>query len=285
MIDLHTHTNRSDGSDSPAQLVEQAVRAGIEALAITDHDTFAGYEEALEPAHNAGLELICGIELSTLLHGTSVHLLGYFFSTDKLSDFRVWIVEQRASRRERNLQLAERLRELGVDCRLEEAEACGHGMTGRPHFAQVMVEKKYVATLQQAFDEYLGEGAKAYVPRADAKLEDAIARIREAGGVASLAHPVRLKGNLGRTLSEGRALGLNAIETYHSDHTLENTQMYLELAEKYQLLVTGGSDFHGTVKAGVELGTGRNRSLAIPADLVKRLKESLGNRPCFELSS
>src|SRR5579864_2504915 len=162
MIDLHSHTNESDGTCSPWQLVQEARRAGVTILGITDHDTFTGYDTALLHAHNDGVDLVCGIELSTKLHGQSVHLLGYFLRNPDLREFRAWILELQASRRERNVRLVARLQELGIDITLPEVQARGRGMTARPHFAQVMLEKGYVTSLQQAFDDYLDESATAY---------------------------------------------------------------------------------------------------------------------------
>jgi len=247
LIDLHSHTNESDGTFSPAELLTAARDGGVEVLAITDHDTFTGYDCALPLARAAGINLVCGVELSTKLHGNSVHLLGYFLRPDGLAGFRDWVLDMQASRRERNVRLAARLRELGFDITLEEAEARGRGMTGRPHFAQIMVEKGYVANLRQAFDDYLDEAAKGYVYRREPQLSEAVARIREAGGIASLAHPVRVNGDIKTLLPELCGAGLNAIEAYHSDHKTSDVELYLGLAERYGLLVTGGSDFHGAV--------------------------------------
>ena len=174
MIDLHSHTNESDGTCSPAQLIEEAVEAGVNILGITDHDTFRGYEQAVPLAAPAGVELVCGIELSTKLHGRSVHLLGYFLAEDGLADFREWVLDLQASRRERNIRLVARLRELGFDITLEEAEARGRGMTGRPHFAQIMVEKGYVPNLRAAFDDYLDESAKGYVYRREPRFAEGV---------------------------------------------------------------------------------------------------------------
>jgi predicted metal-dependent phosphoesterase TrpH len=272
LIDLHSHTNESDGTSSPEQLIEEAVRAGVETLAITDHDTFAGYDQALPAASAAGVELVCGIELSTKLHGRSVHLLGYFLDAGRLEEFRDWVLELQASRRERNVRLAARLRELGFDITLEEAEALGRGMTGRPHFARIMVEKGYVKNLRQAFDEYLDESAKGYVYRREPQFAEGVKQIRKAGGIASLAHPVRVNGNVPVLMPELCAAGLNAIEAYHSDHGPLETELYLELAGRYGLLVTGGSDFHGEIKPGVNLGTGCGGNLRIPPDLLDRLR-------------
>jgi hypothetical protein len=271
LIDLHSHTNESDGTCSPAQLVELATAAGVRVLGVTDHDTFAGYDKARAPAAEAGLELICGIELSTKLHGRSVHLLGYFLGQNGLDGIRSWVLGQQASRRERNVRLAARLRELGMDIRVEEAEALGRGMTGRPHFARIMLEKGYVSNIRQAFDDYLDESAKGYVYRHEPQFAEGVERIRNAGGIASLAHPVRVKGDVPALMPELCDAGLNAIEAYHTDHGPRETEQYLGLAKHYSLLVTGGSDFHGDVKPGVMLGTG-DGNLRVPADLMEKLR-------------
>jgi predicted metal-dependent phosphoesterase TrpH len=272
MIDLHSHTTASDGTFSPAQLVDEAGRAGVHTLGITDHDTFSGYDQAVPLARRAGLELVCGIELSTKLRGHSVHLLGYFLDDSTPADFRNWIGDLQASRRERNVRLVARLRELGLDITLEEVQARGGGMTGRPHFAQLLLEKGYVSSLQQAFDDYLDESAKGYVTRREPEFAEAVKHIRDGGGIASLAHPVRLREDVAAILPGLHAAGLNAIEAYHSDHSPSQTALFLELAARHGLLVTGGSDFHGAAKPEIRLGTGRGGNLRIPDDLVDRLK-------------
>lgn len=272
MIDLHSHTTASDGTCSPAELIREAGRVGVDILGITDHDTFAGYDEALPYARESGLELVCGIELSTKLHGRSVHLLGYFFRTDDLAEFRTWVTGMQIMRRDRNIRLVARLRELGLDISLEEAEARGRGMTGRPHFAQIMLEKGYVTNLQQAFDDYLDESAKGYVYRQEPQFAEGVKRIRDAGGIASLAHPIRIKADIAAIMPGLCTVGLNGIEAYHSDHSPEQTERYLGLATRYSLLVTGGSDFHGAAKPGLRLGTGYDDKLVIPEDLIQHLK-------------
>jgi predicted metal-dependent phosphoesterase TrpH len=273
LIDLHSHTNESDGTCSPAELVAEAVRSGVTTLGITDHDTFKGYDQAVAAAAAQGLELVCGIELSTKLHGHSVHLLGYFLAQNASADFREWVLDQQASRRERNVRLAERLRELGFDITLEEAEARGRGMTGRPHFAQILLEKGYVSNIRQAFDDYLDESAKGYVYRREPQFAEGVEQIRKAGGIASLAHPIRVNGDVPALMPELRDAGLNAIEAYHSDHDREATELYLDLARKYGMLVTGGSDYHGAVKPEVSLGTGHDGNLHIPDDLLDALRK------------
>jgi len=256
----------------------------VTTLGITDHDTFKGFDAAQVAARAAGLDLVCGIELSTKLHGHSAHLLGYFFGEaatvgdprpgangNGLTAFRTWVLDQQAARRDRNIRLVARLRELGFDITLAEAEARGHGMTGRPHFATIMLEKGYVSSYRQAFDEYLDESARGYVYRREPQFAEAVGYIRSAGGIASLAHPVRVHGDVAEMMPELVAAGMNAIEAYHSDHSPADTALYLSLAERYGLLVTGGSDYHGEVKPEVRLGTGAG-DLNIPADLMDRLR-------------
>lgn len=272
MIDLHSHTDESDGTCSPAQLIAEALRAGVHILGITDHDTLRGFDKAV-PLHGTGLELVCGIELSTKLERQSVHLLGYFLEeTPALAEFRAWVVDMQASRRDRNIRLVARLQELGFDITLEEAEKRGRGLTGRPHFAQLMVEKGYVSSLKEAFDEYLDESAKGYVYRREPQFSEGVGRIRKAGGIASLAHPIRVRGDLPSLLPGLCDSGMNAIEVYHSDHGPQEVELYSELAKRHGLLVTGGSDFHGAAKPGVSLGTGCGGNLKIPEDLLDKLR-------------
>src|SRR5437764_8707994 len=169
MIDLHTHTTASDGTVAPADLIREALDLRLEALAITDHDILAGYDAAAPLAGD--LDLIAGIELSTKYGGKSVHLLGYFLSGAPPADFRTWLLKQQESRKDRNRRLVQQLNSLGLDITLPEVEARGGVLTGRPHFARVLVEKGYVKTPQEAFDEYLDESAKGDVDRQEVQLE------------------------------------------------------------------------------------------------------------------
>jgi predicted metal-dependent phosphoesterase TrpH len=196
-----------------------------------------------------------------------VHLLGYFAGDRRLNPFREWILEVQEARRERNERLIARLRDLGIDITLPEVDAKGRGMTGRPHFAQVLKEKGYVATIQQAFDQFLAETAQAYVYRHEPPFAEGVARILEAGGVASLAHPTRLKYDVSIVLEELCTAGLTAIEAYHSDHSPADVEKYLAIAREQEWLVTGGSDFHGSVKPGIELGTGRDGNVRVPDEV------------------
>lgn len=264
MIDLHTHTDESDGTLSPAALVEAARARGLRALGITDHDTLAGHDAAEPLVREAGLELVCGIEISTKLaslRGRSVHLLAYFPRSAPSDGFRAWLGELQEQRRDRNRRLAERLRSLGLDLELAEAEALGRSLTGRPHFARLLVKKGYVTDIRQAFHRYLAEDAPGYVERHEPAIEKAIERVREGGGFASLAHPVRLAlreaGHEKAVIASLCEAGMQAIEVYHSDHAAADTERYLELARRYDLAVTGGSDFHGDAKPSVRLGRPR----------------------------
>jgi predicted metal-dependent phosphoesterase TrpH len=281
MIDLHTHTDESDGDYTPAQLVRAAADLGLEALGVSDHDTFAGYDACVPLAQEAGLELVCGIELSTKLRhppgsrGKTVHLLGYFLADDPPAEFREWLLGMQRSRRDRNRRLAARLNSLGVDVTLEEVERRGRSLAGRPHFARIMLEKGYVSTLQEAFDVYLAEFAKAYVEREEPTLEEGIRRIRAAGGLTSLAHPVRLVRHnpaaLERLVGEMCEMGLEAIEVYHSDHGPREIEHYQELARRFGLAVTGGTDFHGGNKPGLALGVGYG-NVAVPRTVLDQLR-------------
>lgn len=247
----------------------------LEALAISDHDTFAGYDRAAPIAREANLDLICGIELSTRFGARTVHLLGYFLDGPS-AEFRAWLDLLQAARRDRNLRLVLRLESLGVNISIDEVESKGHRMAGRPHFARLLVEKGYVENIQQAFDEYLNESAKGYVERQDPPFSEGAARIVAGGGIPSLAHPIRIRRDPGKTLKqlflEMRDQGLRAIEAYHSDHHAAETEEYLALAAECGFAVTGGSDFHGSSKPRVRLGTGKEGNLNVPRTVLDQLR-------------
>ena len=281
MIDLHTHTNESDGTYTPAQLIDEAVSSRLEALGITDHDTLAGYDAALPVAQAAGLDLVCGIELSTKLRGRSVHLLGYFLNRPPSPVFRDWLREIQVSRRDRNARLAAKLRSMGMDVTLEEVESRGKSLAGRPHFAQVMVEKGYVKDTREAFDDYLDESAKAYVDRKEPTFAEGVQRILDGGGVPSLPHPIRVPKNGERfepLMREMLDAGLQAIEVYHSDHSPDDQRFFQEQAERHNLAITGGSDFHGALKSHIKLGTGAG-NLCVPREVLDRLRNGNPNSP------
>jgi predicted metal-dependent phosphoesterase TrpH len=256
-------------------LIREASAAGLDALGITDHDTFAGYDKALPEAQRVGLDLVCGIELSTKDDGETVHLLGYFPDGSPGPSIRERMDEIQRSRRERNERLIARLNSLGLDITLDEVRAIGRGMTGRPHFARVLVTKGYASSIPDAFQRFIGEGAVGFVERESIDLDDAIRLVAGSGGLPVLAHPVRLKrrspdqeeARIGRL----REIGLAGLEVYHSDHGPGDVVRYRTLAARYGLLVTGGSDFHGDSKPDVRLGTGRGNVL-VPLEILERLR-------------
>lgn len=289
MIDLHTHTDQSDGSTDPGDLVRQAVEAGIEALGIADHDTLAGYDAAGTVAAGYGLELICAVELSTRPTETrvagkrerSVHVLGYWLLSPPTSEFRRWLETQQASRRQRNLDLVAKLRQLGVAITLQDAEVYGRNQVGRPHFARVLCDKGYVTSIQQAFDVYLADEAQAAVDRDEPTLEEGIRRIKDSGGMASLAHPARLpqRGpDLASLVERLIEAGLQGIEVFHSEHTTADCAEYAELARRFDLIPTGGSDFHGEYKPDIRLGSGLGGNVCLTYAFLEKMRAMCGAR-------
>ena len=281
-VDLHAHTTESDGSYTPAELVALAIRNGLQALAITDHDTFSGYEAAVPHALQADLTLVRSIELNSKLaledgDYRAAHMLGYFPLQPPSEDFVAWLESERDDRRQRNRRLADGLRSRGVAVTLEEVEARGKTLAGRTHFAQILLEKGYVDSFEDAFRQYLGRGAETYVERDSLSTEEIIDRIRRAGGIPTVAHPVRL--SLPRAI-ERQALvrlkesGLMALEVYHSDHSPELQAYYLQLANELDLLPTGGSDFHGEVKPSIDLGIGYHGNVRVPFSFLEGLQRA-----------
>jgi predicted metal-dependent phosphoesterase TrpH len=263
LVDLHTHSLFSDGTDSPAELVRRAAELGLEALALTDHDTLEGLEEAAAESARRGLLFLRGIELSARRADEpdelrrTVHVLGYFFQPPD-AGLAAWLETLAGRRRARNRAMAERLQALGYDVRLEEAEALAKRITARPHFAEVLVRKGYFPSVRAAIDALLAEGCPAYVEKEDPSPAECIQRIRASGGVACLAHPRRLgngdparEEDILRTLTEA---GLQAVEVWHPDHDARAVSRYFQLARKYGLAVTGGSDYHGSRTPGLRLG-------------------------------
>lgn len=281
IIDLHSHTNSSDGTLTPAELVALAKTQNISSLAITDHDTFEGYDIAVPLAEASGLDLVRGIELNSrlLLEGSAqprfVHILVYFLSREPSRIFQNWLAEQQTDRRSRNAKLAKALQDRGVNITLQEVEARGRTLAGRPHFARILVEKGYVTNFEDAFHKYLGEDAPSYVERESNTTEEVIDLARQGGGIPVVAHPIRI--GLARAvehevLTRFKQAGLVGLEVYHSDHPPALQQYYRVLADELELLPTGGSDFHGAVKPDIELGTGRAHNLRVPAEFLEGLR-------------
>lgn len=268
MIDLHTHTYESDGTDSPAGLIEKAAAAGLKTIAITDHDTFSAHEEAGRRAAELGIELVRGVEISTKASNRSVHLLAYWFGETPSPEFQQWLNQMLEYRRERNRRLIERLQSLGVAIELAEAEALGRTITGRVHVAKVLIAKGYVRNIHEAFHQYIGEDAPGFVMMEDPKTHEAVSKVREHGGVPVLAHPIRL-GMKDPDVEEEFIrkqvdAGLLGLEVMHSDHNETARSRYLALAERYGLAASGGSDYHGDIKPNVKLGSGVEGNVQVP---------------------
>jgi hypothetical protein len=208
-----------------------------------------------------------------------VHLLGYFLQAPAAPQFREWIRGHQESRRERNRKLIAKLNSLGVDITLEEVQALGKHLTGRPHFAKVLLRKGYVKNNQEAFDRYLADNASASVEREEPELVDGVRHIREGGGLPSLAHPVRLpmrdRASLEALLVSLIDNGLQGLEVYHSEHSPEDTALYKDLAAKLQLFETGGSDYHGDNKPAIQLGTGKNGNLHLHYSVLENMRRGV----------
>lgn len=249
LIDMHVHTTASDGQFAPAQIVAMAAELGLGGVAVTDHDTVAGIAEAQAAAEKAGIKLLPGIEVSTVAEGKDIHVLGYF-TNNQNEQWQQRIARLGATREGRNELLVQRLNELGFPLTMDEVrEISGElGSVGRPHFAEALVRRGIVATKQQAFEQYLGEGGKAFIKRQRIHPTEAFQWIREAGGVCVLAHP----GIYGDDALVEQLLqaGPDGVEVKHSDHTPEQIAYYTELAERYGLIATAGSDFHGYYEEG-----------------------------------
>jgi predicted metal-dependent phosphoesterase TrpH len=243
-VDLHSHTTASDGTLSPAELVRAAVKRGVRVLAITDHDSTEGVAAArAEAAKHPLLTIVPGLEINCDVPGAEVHVLGYYVD-DAAGWFQDFLREQRAERVARVHRIAARLAELGMPIDAADVFALvQEGSAGRPHVAQVMVQRGYVRSVREAFDRWLHTNGPANVPRRRLTPEDAIAVIRRAGGVPVFAHP----GLAGRDelIPDMVAAGLMGIETYYAEHSATQTAHYKDLCRAHGLVATGGSDYHG----------------------------------------
>jgi predicted metal-dependent phosphoesterase TrpH len=259
LIDLHIHSTASDGSYAPAEVVRQAKEGGLTAIALTDHDTVDGLAEALAAGDREGLEVIPGVEISAQFPGGTMHILGLFVDYHNgLLDKRLAVLKQ--ARIDRNPRIIAKLNALGLRITMAQVEAiAGGGQIGRPHIARALMESGYVSDLQEAFDKYLGWQRAAYVSKFRFPPPEALAMIREAKGIPVLAHPFTLNlgsaGALKKLIVELQGLGLAGLEVYYSEHTPEQEALYLKLARELDLVVTGGSDFHGDNKPEITLGS------------------------------
>ena len=268
-VDLHLHTNYSDGSDTPTRVVERAAELGFAAIAITDHDTLSGVPEAIARGRELGVEVLPGTEISTECGGRETHILGLGVALDcpALLAELATLVEGRGARAER---IVEKLNAAGVPVDLERVRArTGDGSIGRMHIAQEVLELGRSRTVQDAFDKFLKSGRPAWVPKPLVSSRRAIDLIHEAGGFAFAAHPG--VGNDRRRISELLQQPFDGVEVYHSKHTPGQTTEFMEIARERGWLITGGSDCHGTIK-GERTEMGR---VKVPYELFARLKDAL----------
>ena len=276
--DLHTHTTASDGRHRPAEVVRMACEAGLSGIAITDHDTVAGLEEALRAGAEFGIRVLPGVEISTAAEGRDIHMLGYGFKpADSL--FFKRLVSQRSVRKTRNEAIVARLNELGMPIAYDEvleiamAAPRSNQSVGRPHIAEVLLRKGYVRNIRDAFDRFLAEGAAAYVDSPRIGPMEAVRWIHEAGGKAIVAHPGLYRND--RLVLELLEQGADGLEAFHSDHDDAQQRHYRTLAKSRGKLITGGSDFHGSREGVVFHGRVGHRSVdAAVIDLLLAGRES-----------
>ncbi|HZD65946.1 MAG TPA: PHP domain-containing protein [Acidimicrobiales bacterium] len=273
MIDLHTHSTVSDGSDPPAGVVRLAAAAGCRAVALTDHDRLDGLAEARAEAAHHGVELVPGCELSCAWSPGTLHLLVYFVETGE-GPLQEELVRLQVDRHERNLALVRRLRELGVPITAEEVEAeAGNGGVGRPHVAAVLVAKGVTNSIQEAFDGWLGKGAPAYIPKGRLEPSRAIHLARRSGGLPTLAHPLSLglpPEQLREAVAELADAGLVGLEAYYGRYEPDERAALIAMAEDLGLVATGGSDHHGRYKPGLTVGSGAG-DLEVPDSVLEAL--------------
>ncbi|MCC7145635.1 MAG: PHP domain-containing protein [Phycisphaeraceae bacterium] len=285
--DLHIHSSASDGTVPPEELAPLAVKAGLAAIALTDHDTTVGVPAAQAACQKVKLNFVPGIELSVRAPALdendpgsrlgTLHILGYFIQHDH-PDLLTLQQQVQQARHERNPRMIDRLRELGVAIEYEDvlelARSEGALIVGRPHIAQVLVQKGYVKSLHEAFRRYIGQGAPAYIRKDLLPPEEAIRAIHAAKGLAILAHPLQLRlpdfTSLHREIQNLKAAGLDGIEARHTDHTPAHVRQFEQMAKQLNLLTTGGSDFHGARKA-IPLG-----SQKVPYEYYERLRQAAG---------
>ena len=285
MIDLHMHSSVSDGTFRPAELVECACDKGITVMALTDHDTVEGVAEAQKKANELEAQgknilVIPGIEISAGYENGDIHILGYYVNTSD-EVFISLLKSAWEERCARNETRAERFRKMGIPIKVEELKGLsGSNVITRAHFAKWLVLHKYCKTNNEAFDKYLGTGCPCYVPRTYMSRRTAVEAITAAGGIPVLAHPMLYGLNapaspkLEQLVVELKGYGLKGLETYYSSNMGNDEDVVRHLALKHDLIMTGGSDFHGDNKPGLEMGTGRFNSLSVPYSAFKRLAEA-----------
>lgn len=274
LIDLHVHSTASDGTASPRELAELALRQGLSAVAVTDHDTVLGYPELKEAGAELGIETVPGIEISTKFH-RAVHILGYYIDphSPHLEPVLNWVVEDRDKR---NREMCRLMAADGLPVNYEDMKQRFGEVIGRPHFADLLVELGLAKNVKDAFDRYVEKGQRYYVGRTILPIEQAIDIIRLSGGVPVLAHPFQYQlddAGLRELVEHCIAQGLRGMECRYSGYGPEQSEYLEKLAEEYGLIKTGGSDYHGSNKPKIVLGRGIEENLHIPYEWLENLKE------------
>ncbi len=280
LVDLHVHSSASDGVYSPREVVQRAAEVGLKAVALTDHDTTAGLDEAMAAGEVLPIEVIPGVEISAEFKDGACHILGYFFDPAE-ARLAGMLAAAREARRRRGQMMIDRLRDLGCD--LTDAEVASRSAGGtitRAHLAAAMLKRGYVQNWDQAFESYLGRGKPAFVARRRVGPAEAIAAIHGAGGLAAIAHPRQLNRSLAETEDWIRRLaeaGIEAVEVSSPDHTANYARHYGGMARRLGLLAIGGTDWHGRADSDVRLGVGRG-GLAVHYTVVEQMKARLAAR-------
>lgn len=276
-IDMHVHSCASDGTFSPSALLAEAKKAGLSAIALTDHDTMDGICEAAKAAKELGMELVPGVELSTEYAGSEIHVLGYYVSPE-YPKLKAMLEEFRDFRDTRNVRMVKRLQEEGFSITMEQlTEQFPDCVLTRAHIARYLCETGQLPDVRTVFAEYLGENCRCYIDRPKISPVEAVTLIREAGGLAVLAHPVLCQleeAQLRQMILEMKDAGMCGLEAVYSENTKEDEGRMRALADQAGLLITGGSDFHGKNKPDIHLGTGKG-DLYIPYDFLEALKKQL----------
>lgn len=278
-VDLHSHSTVSDGSFPPEEVVRMAAKAGLSAIALTDHDNIGGVNTAIEAGISEGIMVIPGVEISAEFDRGTLHILGYFFNpSDKILLKKLTTLQK--ARAERNPKIAKKLQDIGIDITYEEVqEIAGSTQVGRPHFAQILIKKGVVKDFNEAFERFLGNGKVAYVDKFRYSPEEAFEMIQAAGGVAVLAHPFTLNlsdNDLVTMIRKWVGVGLRGMEVFYPDHTEEMITHYTHIANTFSLIKTGGSDFHGNNKEGSVLGDCGPRGCPT-LEVVEQLKRAARN--------
>ncbi|MFN0065361.1 MAG: PHP domain-containing protein [Chlamydiales bacterium] len=250
--DLHCHSNCSDGSDSPQELIDIALKEGLCGLSITDHDTIRAYETAVPYAAEKGLLLLSGVEFSSSHAEEPIHILGYAFSL-QAEPLQALCRKHRMRRRERNLEILANLKRMGITIEEEELGSSDTHTVGRPHIALLLIERGEVSTVQEAFARYLGEEKPAYASGEIISIDETIKAIHQSGGKAILAHPQLIKRK--RVFRKMLEMPFDGLEGYYAHLALDQEERYLDIAKERGFLITGGSDYHGAVKPNNRLGS------------------------------